>query len=111
MTPSRCCASFRKTLWGSEPMKLKQAKALRDEITAKTGAYCTVPLKHGPDKYFARIFRWSEEFKATLPVDFESRTAWLLDFRTQEQIKLARQLKSRPRSPIEILIDRACGVE
>ena len=42
-------------------MTLTAARALRDEITAKTGAYCTVPLGYKPDRYFCRIFRseWS----------------------------------------------------
>lgn len=100
-------------------MTLIQAKALRDEITAKTGAYCTVPLGYKPDRYFCRIFR--SEWSATggpsgpaHPIDFQNRQEWLIDFEDQQRRKrerdeyFARQ-RRRALSPIEMLIDQACG--
>jgi hypothetical protein len=92
-------------------MTLKDAKALRDEIISWDGTHCTVPLGFGPDRYFARIFRFEG------PVDFHARA----EFRTYK----ARQLREHraklrmydalerirpPRSPIELMIDRACGL-
>lgn len=96
-------------------MTLKDAKKLRDEIR-EYGLHSIVPLGHGPDGYFARIFTNKGDR------DFRTRRAWLAyrrqsDKEQRERAKLiaryelAYQLRSRPRSPIEIMIDRACGLE
>lgn len=94
-------------------MTLADAKALRDMIRA-AGLACTVPLGHGPTGYFARI--WSaREGNPGQPVDFRSEGEWLAWKRRADEedrkAELRRQLLSRPRSPLDVLIDRACGLE
>ena len=93
-------------------MKLADAKALRDEIRA-AGLHCIVPLGHGPDRYFARIFG-----PRAKPTDFHTREAWhaFEEERGRQRRELVDQFNRfevprRPRSPIEIMIDRACGLE
>lgn len=90
-------------------MTLRDAKTLRDEITAKTGAYCIVPLGFKPDRYFCRIFRSVDG--PAVPVDFHSRQAWLLDVEDQQRLKREREHARRPLSPIEMMIDKATGYD
>jgi hypothetical protein len=80
-------------------MTLKQARALRDTIRDR-GIHCTVPLGNGPAGYFARI--WGINGQR----DFRSLAEW----REYDRERLSRKLASRPRSPIELMIDRACGL-
>lgn len=90
-------------------MLLQDAKKLRDEIR-RVGLHCIVPLKHGPDRYFARIFTVDG------PVDFRDRKGWLgyrkgYEKRKREGERAARLLTlPPPRSPLELMIDRACGL-
>ena len=83
-------------------MTHQKAKALRNRILA-TGLHCTVPLGYGPKGYFARIF--TNKGGELVPLDFKTYTAW-------EKYKKARDAKGmpRPRSPMEAMIDRACGI-
>lgn len=88
-------------------MNLIDAKALRDVIRAETSCHCIVPLGHGPDGYFARIFAAPLRGKP-VAVDFYSIDAAKAYFTYRD---VEKQQASRPRSPIEIAIDRACGLE
>ena len=94
-------------------MLLKDAKALRNEIRAE-GPHCTVPLGQGPSGYFARIFHGFSDgvWKHT---DFRSRGEWLnyrrgMRLRHAESLRLAEARAARTRTPIEVMIDRACGL-
>ena len=90
-------------------MTLTDARKLRDEIRA-AGLHCIVPLGHGPDGYFARIFT------DTGPVDFPGLAPWRLwkserAKRVRESERRPARLEhGRPRSPLELMIDRACGL-
>jgi hypothetical protein len=82
-------------------MNLQSARQLRDEIKL-TGICCVVPLGRGPASYFARI--WSVVYSESCqPVDFYSREDWLKYVSSKPAI-------SKPRSPLEAMIDRACGI-
>ena len=90
-------------------MSLLEARKLRDEIQ-RAGYHSIVPLGHGPEGYFARIFG-----KAS--IDFYSRHAFRKHhaMRLRERKKMFRDYEQiqriRPaRSPIEIMIDQACGL-
>lgn len=78
------------------------------------GIACTVPNGYGPDGYFARI--WSARdvdadgepsYGPARPVDFHSREEW--DAWQRETVR--QRLLSQPRSPLDIMIDRAVGLE
>lgn len=59
-----------------------------------------VPLGHGPDGYYAVIV-------TDRPLEFHSEqeaNEWRMEW-------VKRQIKKKPRSGLEILIDRACGLE
>lgn len=87
-------------------MTLAEARALRDEIR-EHGLHCVVPLGYGPVGYSARIYSGRGGGPA-MPVDFSSRSAWRAwkdERERREQLRL-----SRPRSPIEAMIDQACGI-
>ena len=91
-------------------MTLAEAKKLRDEI--RVYCFCTVPLGYGPSDYFARIFSSRGVQSGARAVDFHSREAWLAwKKQADAQDKLKRRCRCpRPRSPIEAMIDRACGL-
>ena len=82
-------------------MTLIDARKLRDEILA-TGIYATVPLGHGPDGYWAQIV------SSVGDGIFHS----LEDFEQYRKESLARRFKELhpARSPIEMMIDKACGL-
>ena len=82
-------------------MTLKEAKVLRNRIYSG-GLHCTVPLGHGPCGYFARIITHEG------PRDFQSWTEYD-QYRKERNAKRAAKL-APPRSPIEHMIDRACGL-
>jgi hypothetical protein len=92
-------------------MKLPAARALQAKIKA-AGPHCIVPLGHGPAGYFCRIFT-SEG-----PRDFHGHCGWGTYHRAslkrrakahEEYERMLSQMR-RPRSPIELMIDRACGL-
>lgn len=89
-------------------MTLKDAKALRDEIRGY-GYHCIVPLGHGPDGYTPRIssrsFNTREEFRKYHAMRLRERRLAQREYERQ----LSR-LRSRPRSPIEMMVDKACGL-
>lgn len=90
-------------------MTLKEARELRDMIR-KADVHCVVPLGHGPDGYFARIIRDGK------PLDFHSfeqadeyMTARAERIRESNRAAM-RLTMPRPRSPLEAMIDKACGL-
>jgi hypothetical protein len=92
---------------------LKDAKALRDYIHSKNSINCTVPLGHGPDNYFPRSIMRDG------PRDWKSRAQFRLwhALHIRERRRIERDYKrvmngqsQRRRSPIELMIDRACGL-
>lgn len=90
-------------------MTLSDARHVRDRIR-ESGIHCTVPTGYAPDGYFARIITPREPGGVK---DFYSEKEWVA-WRVKSlrsDIKRRRELdeRLRPRSPIEILIDRACG--
>ena len=90
-------------------MTLQEARTLRDEIR-DAGLHCVVPLGFGPNGYFARIFGGFP----VAPKDFHDRQTWV-EYKEASDKRRARDMArwngGRPRSPIEIMIDRACGLE
>jgi hypothetical protein len=93
-------------------MKLKEARALRDEIRDDLGCYCAVPFGYPPDGYFARIWTVIDSPDGALKERrFYSRDEWLAHKERRAELA-AITLKSiqPPRSPIEYLIDKACGL-
>lgn len=98
-------------------MTLKDAKVLRDEITATTGAWCTVPLGYKPDRYFCRIFRslmTDGHFTPPANVDFHSREEWLVDLKEQQKRKAEQEAMRNyrpPRNALEAMIDAATGYD
>lgn len=89
-------------------MTLTDARALRDTIRL-ADLHSVTPLGFGPDRYFARI--WT----AGGAKDFHSPEGWAeYDRQRQDRVRRsehAARVLERPRSPIEIMIDRACGLE
>lgn len=92
-------------------MTLKDARQLRDYIHSKDSINCTVPLGHGPCGYFP------QSILSTGPRDWTSRQDfrdWLAT-RIRERRVIQRQYDAvmrrpqRARSPIEMMIDKACG--
>jgi hypothetical protein len=103
-------------------MTFAEAKKLRDFIRSY-GPWCTVPTGYKPDRYFARILRWDEAAKKMLPVDFHDWLAARKDMaemlcRERATRARCREFKDRewfrlnhpPRSPLDAMIDRACGL-
>lgn len=82
-------------------MTYKEAKLLRDRIRME-GPHCVVPTGHGPCGYFARIFPCEGP-----PRDFRAWTEYM----QYKAIRDAKRQIRRPRSPIEAMIDAACGVD
>ena len=95
-------------------MTLKEADDLKKAIRDVGGLHCVVPRGHGPNGYFARVIT------SAGPLEFHTHLECVeallmrlrhLESEQSERARLALELVSRPRSPIEIMIDRACGVE
>lgn len=84
-------------------MKLADARELRDEIRV-AHIHCVVPLGHGPDGYFARI--WTDKGVR----DFCSPAEWEAYCEEREKEEQKRRRLSRPKSAIERMIDKACGI-
>ena len=95
-------------------MKLADARCLRDKIREHAGYHCVVPLGYGPDGYFARIFS-SGGNGMLVPVNFHARAEYRAHYamRLREGRAVSRMFAKPPkrRSPIEIMVDRACGLE
>lgn len=94
-------------------MELKAAKALRDEIKL-AGYDCIVPLGYGPRGYFARIFGATNKPRdfRTLRVfrRFRLKRKMEAERAQHEYVKLMLQQRYPARSPIEMMIDDACGI-
>ncbi len=96
-------------------MTLKNARALRDYIHAKGSVNCSVPLGFGPDGYFATSrlrtgpHQWQskQEFRNWQAKYLRDRRKALRDY---EQMMRQQQRRRSPRSPIEMMVDRACGL-
>jgi hypothetical protein len=90
-------------------MTLSEARALRDLIRTD-GPFCTVPLGNGPDGYFARIFTsHGSESGAAIAKDFRSESEYRDYVAERDQAKAKRFIRPAA-SPIEMLIDSACGL-
>lgn len=93
-------------------MRLDDARTLKRFIKSK-GYHCIIPLGYGPDRYFARIFGTGGKW-----IDFTDAAAFrkhhamrLRQGRTAQRELQRLSTRRRPRSGLEILIDRACGLE
>lgn len=81
-------------------MRLADARKLRDRIRAR-GIDCTVPLGYGPDGYWCQIHT-TDHGTVTF---FEER-----DFDSyMEHRQTMRSRSTRHLSPIDRMIDAACG--
>lgn len=98
-------------------MTRKDAIALRDLIHSESTAHCTVPNRQKPDGYFAQICtvirKDGTEGASAAYRRFYSREDWE-EYKRQRQairdaVERLRAAARRPRSPIEIMIDQACG--
>lgn len=88
-------------------MKLRDARALQHEIQCR-GYHCIVPLGFGPACYFARIFGVKAAIDFHSVASFRKHHAKHL----RERRRIMRTpFPARPRSPIEVLVDRACGLD
>jgi len=90
-------------------MTLKHAKFLRNLII-RDGIHCIVPLGHGPDKYFARIFTANGPRDFHGPQDYRDYEIEKQE-REHERRMAIKKMEAKHRSPIEIMIDRACGLD
>lgn len=95
-------------------MTLKDARAFRDYIHSKCSVNCTVPLGFGPDGYFPmsilrtgpHYWKSHSEFRQWLAKDIRERRRHV---RAYEQMEARRRIRTA-RNPIELMIDRACGL-
>lgn len=93
-------------------MTLTEARKFCDLVRVRK-VKCIVPLGHGPDKYFVRVlpnwdypvFELDSADMAQAFVDEDIRQESLNVERTRQAL---RQLG--PRSPLALMIDRACGL-
>jgi hypothetical protein len=98
-------------------MTLTNARKLQKEIQSKN-YHCIVPLGYGPRRYFCRTFRTKNG--QLVPFDFRSRATFrkhhAMRLRENRRImrfydKMMQQQRARLRSPLDAMIDRACGLE
>lgn len=93
-------------------MTLKDARALKAYIHSKYSINCTVPLGQGPDGYFPTSLLKDG------PCEWKSRRqfrTWLAqrrreDRRRQREYEAVLRRGRDSRSPIERMIDEACGL-
>jgi hypothetical protein len=90
-------------------MELPQAKKLQRRIQAD-GIHCIVPLSKknrtpGVAGYYCRIFPMDGELNLMSEADYDD----YVERRRKERLRM--ELLSRPRSALDILIDRACGIQ
>lgn len=101
-------------------MTFKEAHELRRYILSKNSLACTVPTGgRSPDNYFAtsymkdgpREWQSKQEFRDWLAkrrrTDRKQLREWM---RLTNGTGDWREIRRRPRSPIELMIDRACGL-
>lgn len=95
-------------------MTLKDARVFRDYIINKNGINCTVPLGFGPDGYFpCSIMRDGPRFASAAVSCAPTRRCSGILAVTRRVSEVARGPSPsirRARSPIELMIDRACGL-
>lgn len=95
-------------------MTLKDARAFRDYIHSKNSINCTVPLGFGPDGYLPMSVlrngphRWESraEFRKWVAQYIRERRRIMREYNAMEARKRIRPA----RSPIELMVDRACGL-
>lgn len=95
-------------------MTLKEARELRDYIHTKNSINCTVPLGFGPDGYFPmscmgtgqRFWKSKAEFRKWAADDLRKRRKIM---KAYDEMMLRRAVRPA-RNPIELMIDRACGL-
>jgi len=92
-------------------MTIQDARKLRDHIKATLGCHCTVPYNYAPDRYFAVIWTSDTPSGACCPKKFRSQEEFDEWFAEREKRRIARELLSKPRSPLDMMIDKACGIE
>lgn len=88
-------------------MTLKEARSLQKQIH-KWGYACTVPLGHGPDGYWCQVTQ--NQFRS----EAEARRHHAKRLRERRKIMREYEAMSRrrdTRSPIERMIDQACGIK
>jgi hypothetical protein len=88
-------------------MTLKEARALQAQIK-RWNYHCTVPLGWGPDGYWCQItgLRFFSEAEAR-----KHHAKRLRERRKSLREYEAAHRKRDTRSPIERMVDRACGLE
>lgn len=82
-------------------MNLDEARKLRDTIR-EAGLHCTVPLGPPRSCYYAKIFTNAGELRLYGPADW--------DRYVRERDAKRIQNMPRPKSPIDAMIDAACGI-
>lgn len=91
-------------------LSFQAAKKLRDEIRAK---HCHATLQRMREGYVVRIFSSRGCESGSREVDFYSVSEWRKWKKRADAEDAKRELARTippPRTPIEILIDRACGL-
>lgn len=91
-------------------MTLAEARSLRDEIRA-IGLWSTVPAsrEYAPGRYFAQIWGVGGNQRFTTREQWDEYRLGMIE-REKERQKILHRLLNPPRSPIEAMIDRACGL-
>lgn len=89
-------------------MTRTEASALRDEIRA-TGTHCVIQKGTGPRDYFARIYSRRGR-DVVVPVDFYGPDWWAAWQEAAAVEDAQRARIARPRSPLDAMIDKACGI-
>lgn len=86
-------------------MKLKQARRLRDFLR-KHGIKCTVPLGYADDGYFVQWCQYGTQMRF---YSVEEYNAHVMEQHRRLQEFADRNVPRDTRSPIERMIDQACG--
>lgn len=91
-------------------MTLKDARAVRD-LVRRYGVACTVPLAHASGRYVARIWCVGSARDFISMQEARDYIAGMLRRRRRVRDEMARAVRRDTRSPLERMIDRACGRE
>ncbi len=93
-------------------MTLTKARRLRDFIRGQD-VHAVVPLGHGPDGYFVRITTSQGPLRLDSPSEWNAYCQRERDKITKfcEDHGVGQRRLERPRSPLDAMIDAACGVK
>ena len=91
-------------------MTLREARELQAEIRDKWGYHCTVPLGWGPNGYWCQISTSVGSGRFMNRAEARKYRADSLRRHRNAMRELSKPLVRPARSPIERMVDRACGL-